>query len=143
MAATSPTRKKTLRNFYSCTECETQWEDSWDCAVDDDCPHCGTRHVSPYESQDIPEDEQESMPFDPDLDTLEAEDDDEDDEGGDLDEHAPAALDAISQTLQQYGETYGITNVGQDGDNHDCSVVFDFKGQTFLIGSSDLIPIVS
>ena len=40
-------------NYYECPECENIWEDQWDCQVDDDCPSCGCRHISPYESVDI------------------------------------------------------------------------------------------
>jgi len=142
MAATSPIRKKTLRNSYECPKCHHTWDDEWDCEVDDDCTQCGCRHISPYKSQDIPEDEQEPMPFDPDLD-LDDEDEDDDDDEQDLDIYAPAAMDAISQTLQQYGEEHGITDVLQDGDNSSCSVTFKFNFQTFLISSGDLVPVVS
>ena len=40
-------------NYYKCPQCETEWEDDWDCMVDDECPECGQRHISPYKSEDI------------------------------------------------------------------------------------------
>ena len=40
-------------NYYECTRCEYMWEDEWDCQVDDDCPHCGCRHIGPYESREV------------------------------------------------------------------------------------------
>ena len=40
-------------NYYECPECENVWEDEWDCQVDDDCPDCGCRHISPYKSQEV------------------------------------------------------------------------------------------
>jgi len=41
-----------LTNHYTCPECGTDWQDEWSCAVDDDCPNCGARHISPHESQE-------------------------------------------------------------------------------------------
>ena len=41
------------RNFYRCSECGSAWEDEWSCMCDDDCPNCGSRHWTPYESQDL------------------------------------------------------------------------------------------
>lgn len=41
-----------FRNFYRCPDCGYEWEDQWDCMVDDDCPTCGSRHISPYRSED-------------------------------------------------------------------------------------------
>ena len=43
----------TWLNYYECPECEDIWQDEWDCQVDDDCPSCGCKHISPYESVDI------------------------------------------------------------------------------------------
>ncbi len=37
-------------NHYECPRCDGAWSDSWFCQVDDDCPHCGLRHVSPENS---------------------------------------------------------------------------------------------
>lgn len=42
-----------LVNYYTCPQCGYYWEDEWDCEVDDDCPKCGTRHISPVKSEDI------------------------------------------------------------------------------------------
>lgn len=44
-----------LTNFYECPHCGECWDDEWPCAVDDDCPHCGLRHISPVESKEIDE----------------------------------------------------------------------------------------
>jgi len=40
-------------NFYRCPDCGEEWEDCWDSQCDDDCPHCGCRHISPYRSEEI------------------------------------------------------------------------------------------
>jgi hypothetical protein len=42
-----------FRNHYSCEECGYDWEDEWSCTCDDDCPHCGSRHYSPHDSEDL------------------------------------------------------------------------------------------
>ncbi len=42
-------------NFYRCERCEHEWTDRWTATCDDDCPHCGARHMSPYKSNDIPQ----------------------------------------------------------------------------------------
>ena len=42
-------------NYYLCERCETTWTDEWSCMCDDDCPHCGARHMSPHESDDLTE----------------------------------------------------------------------------------------
>jgi len=47
-------------NHYECPRCGTEWSDTWSCQVDDDCPHCGLRHISPAESEDADGDEAES-----------------------------------------------------------------------------------
>lgn len=44
-----------FRNFYECPECGELWSDDWPAQADDDCPGCGCRHISPYESVDIDE----------------------------------------------------------------------------------------
>ena len=41
-----------FRNFYRCASCGHQWTDVWSATCDDDCPHCGARHMSPYKSDD-------------------------------------------------------------------------------------------
>jgi predicted nucleic acid-binding Zn-ribbon protein len=42
-----------FRNFYRCARCGHMWTDVWSATCDDDCPHCGARHMSPYESEDV------------------------------------------------------------------------------------------
>lgn len=37
-------------NQYECPQCGYEWEDTWSCACDDDCPKCGARHISPVHS---------------------------------------------------------------------------------------------
>lgn len=39
-------------NHYQCPRCDYEWSDIWSCRVDDDCPHCGLRHISPESSDD-------------------------------------------------------------------------------------------
>ena len=41
------------RNHYKCYCCEEVWEDNWSCACDDECPRCGARNVSPFDSDDL------------------------------------------------------------------------------------------
>lgn len=41
-----------LLNHYKCPSCGEHWQDEWSCMVDDDCPSCGARHISPYESEE-------------------------------------------------------------------------------------------
>jgi hypothetical protein len=40
-------------NHYICDRCKKSWTDEWSCMCDDDCPHCGARHMSPDESDDL------------------------------------------------------------------------------------------
>jgi DNA-directed RNA polymerase subunit RPC12/RpoP len=47
-----------FRNYYRCAECSYEWTDEWSAMCDDDCPHCGARHMSPYQSQDADEPDQ-------------------------------------------------------------------------------------
>jgi hypothetical protein len=42
-----------FRNHYHCGECGASWEDEWSCTCDDDCPECGSRHYSPFDSDDL------------------------------------------------------------------------------------------
>jgi hypothetical protein len=42
-------------NFYRCARCRRRWTDEWSCMCDDDCPHCGARHMSPCHSEDLTE----------------------------------------------------------------------------------------
>lgn len=42
-------------NQYLCEDCEREWEDEWSATCDDDCPHCGSRHMESYDSADLTE----------------------------------------------------------------------------------------
>ena len=42
-------------NHYKCAHCGSKWTDDWSCMCDDDCPHCGARHMSPFDSYDLTE----------------------------------------------------------------------------------------
>jgi Zn-finger nucleic acid-binding protein len=42
-------------NFYRCARCKRIWTDQWSCTCDDDCPHCGARHMSPFDSENLTE----------------------------------------------------------------------------------------
>lgn len=44
----------TLIIYYECPRCWHRFIDTWDCAVDNDCPKCGNRHISPHHVLDIP-----------------------------------------------------------------------------------------
>jgi len=44
-----------FRNHYECARCGSYWTDEWSCTCDDDCPHCGARHMSPVDSEDLTE----------------------------------------------------------------------------------------
>lgn len=40
-------------NHYRCSRCDGRWADQWSRPCDDDCPHCGARHMAPCDSQDL------------------------------------------------------------------------------------------
>ena len=40
-------------NHYECDECGRRWDDEWSCTCDDECPHCGARNMSPFDSDDL------------------------------------------------------------------------------------------
>jgi len=42
-----------FRNHYICYNCKNEWEDDFSCQPDDDCGACGTRHISPHNSEDL------------------------------------------------------------------------------------------
>lgn len=42
-------------NHYQCDGCGHEWADVYSCAVDDDCPECGGRHMSPVKTEDLDE----------------------------------------------------------------------------------------
>lgn len=33
---------------YSCPDCDHEWDASWDCATDEDCPVCDARNIQPF-----------------------------------------------------------------------------------------------
>jgi predicted nucleic acid-binding Zn-ribbon protein len=53
-----------FNNHYECARCGSAWSDEWSYMCDDDCPHCGARHMTPTESDDLTEisDVQDSEP---------------------------------------------------------------------------------
>jgi hypothetical protein len=40
-------------NFYRCSRCKRIWTDEWSCTCDDECPHCGARDMSPFDSENL------------------------------------------------------------------------------------------
>lgn len=38
-------------NRYECPVCSNRWDDVWCAQCDDTCPKCGTRDVSPTDSE--------------------------------------------------------------------------------------------
>ena len=42
-------------NLYKCDRCRRRWADEWSCMCDDECPHCGARDLTPYNSEDLTE----------------------------------------------------------------------------------------
>ncbi len=40
-------------NLYRCDRCKKLWTDEWSATCDDDCPHCGARHMSPFDSENL------------------------------------------------------------------------------------------
>ena len=42
-------------NLYRCERCARVWTDEWSCTCDDQCPHCGERSMSPFNSVDLTE----------------------------------------------------------------------------------------
>lgn len=43
--------KHTHCNHYTCSECGTEWSESWNCACNDRCPKCGIE-IEPYASEE-------------------------------------------------------------------------------------------
>lgn len=39
-------------NHYKCGDCAHEWDDVYECTVDDDCPNCNSRHYTPVWSTD-------------------------------------------------------------------------------------------
>ena len=48
-----------FRNYYRCAHCHRTWTDKWSATCDDDCPYCGARHMSPYKSEDVEDDDEQ------------------------------------------------------------------------------------
>lgn len=121
------TGKKCYRNFYHCYECDHEWTDDWDAMPDDDCPNCGARHVSPYKTEDIPEDEQEDMP----------------DDG--LPEPTPddfkpvEALGQVAMAVATYGAALGIKNVTYENDHKSGEMIFEYGGVAYVIRSRHVL----
>ena len=42
-------------NVYRCARSTRVCTDEWSCTCDDDCPHCGARHMSACHSEDLTE----------------------------------------------------------------------------------------
>jgi predicted nucleic acid-binding Zn-ribbon protein len=42
-------------NHYCCEECGHEWDDEWSAMCNDDCPHCGARHMEPFDSTNLTE----------------------------------------------------------------------------------------
>jgi hypothetical protein len=42
-------------NFYGCDSCKNIWTDEWSCMCDDECPRCGARNLSPFDSENLTE----------------------------------------------------------------------------------------
>ena len=40
-------------NLYKCDRCRRRWADEWSCMCDDECPRCGARNMTPYDSEDL------------------------------------------------------------------------------------------
>jgi hypothetical protein len=40
-------------NFYRCARCKRIWTDERSCTCDDECPHCGARDMSPFDTEDL------------------------------------------------------------------------------------------
>ena len=53
LPATNGLKMAWFANHYECDRCKEEWIDEWSCMCDDDCPHCGARHMSPYRSDDL------------------------------------------------------------------------------------------
>jgi hypothetical protein len=42
-----------FRNFYQCENCDAKWEGEWSCMVDEECPICADRDVTPYDADEL------------------------------------------------------------------------------------------
>lgn len=50
-----PEPQRLWLNEYTCPDCGEHWENEYDCQVDDECPECGCRHITPESSELIEE----------------------------------------------------------------------------------------
>ena len=50
-----------FRNHYRCARCGYEWDYVWTTQCDDDCPNCGSRHMSPHQSVDVEPPENEKI----------------------------------------------------------------------------------
>lgn len=50
-----PNPTVTMEIKYKCPECGHEWEDTWDSAVDADCPQCELRDITPVSYTEIEE----------------------------------------------------------------------------------------
>lgn len=44
---------KAFINYYTCPDCNKDWTDEWSSTCNDDCPHCGCRHIEPCRSEEL------------------------------------------------------------------------------------------
>jgi DNA-directed RNA polymerase subunit RPC12/RpoP len=54
------TKPYTYRNHYRCVTCGGNWSDEWYAMCDDDCPYCGTRHLTPLWSETLEKKKEEA-----------------------------------------------------------------------------------
>ena len=45
-------------NYYRCN-CSHEWTDAWSATCEDDCPACGSRHYTPYKSEELEADDED------------------------------------------------------------------------------------
>lgn len=53
--------ERKFTNFYSCEKCCVEWETTWSCACDDECPECQAC-LTPYDYEIEDEHEEEESP---------------------------------------------------------------------------------
>lgn len=45
--------------FYKHEDCaedpDVEWQDTWDCACNSECPACGIKDIEPYDAEDMEE----------------------------------------------------------------------------------------
>ena len=42
-----------FRNFYRCPKCGHEWDDCWDSMCNDECPECGIKDITPFNSEEL------------------------------------------------------------------------------------------